>query len=91
MVRKYRRKLGYNWRRLRKAPFLSEVHKMNRLLWCLNYRECDFEKYIFVETKVIVNDAPHYHTRLPSSQPKALKITNKYRQKVNVYLFFIIK
>ena len=87
LIRRYRRIMGFRWRRLRKAPYLTEAHKISRLIWCRQYKNADFSKYIFVdETMVRLNDKQLYHSRYPCSRPKAICITDKYdRKKVNVW------
>ncbi len=77
--------LGYVYRRVRKAPFLTDYNKLLRLLWCLKYRNADFSKYIFTdETMIRLWDLPLYHCRLRNSRPEAIPCTTKYRKKVNV-------
>ena len=38
---------GYKYRRLRKAPYLSDYHKLLRLNWCLLHKNANFEEYVF--------------------------------------------
>ena len=71
-----------------KAPFLTEAHKLCRLIWC---RQSDFSNYIFVdETMVRLNDQQNYHLRFPSSVPRAHCCTDKNgRKKVNIWRDFL--
>jgi transposase len=86
IIRKYRRNLGYVYRRLRKSPFLSDYHKADRLIWCLKYQNCNFENYVFVdETTCRLWDMPIYHWRKPASYPDTIPCTEKDRKKVNVF------
>lgn len=52
----------------------------------MNNKNTDFSRYVFTdETTFKFNDIPKYHSRLPSSRPKALKHSCKYPLKVNVW------
>ncbi len=85
-IRRIRRFYGYRYRRLRKAPYLTELHKLNRLKWCLTHQYTDFSNWVFVdETTVRLWDLPLYHWRLRSSRPEAIPMTEKYRNKLNVW------
>ena len=85
-IRRYQRLLGYRYRRLRKAPYLTDLHKLNRLNWCLTYQDTDFKNYVFVdETSVRLWDLPLYHWRLRGSYPQAVPMTEKYRKKLHVW------
>jgi hypothetical protein len=65
---------------------LTDSHKLYRLVWCLNHKNCEFKNHIFVdETKVVVSDVPIYHSRLPSSIPEGVNVTDKIRKKVNIW------
>lgn len=76
---------GYRYLRLRKAPYLTAYDKIQRLVWCLNNRETDFSRYIFIdETMIKINEVPPYHIRLRSSRPQAIPCTTKYSIKLNV-------
>jgi hypothetical protein len=91
-IRRYRRLFGYRYRRLRKAPYLTDLHKLNRLNWCLTHENTDFSNYVFVdETSVRLWDLPLYHWRLKSSYPNAIPMTEKYRRKLNVWGGFSYK
>ncbi len=91
-IRRYWRLFGYRYRRLRKAPYLTDLHKLNRFNWCLTYENADFSKYVFVdETSVRLWDLPLYHWRLQSSYPEAIPMTEKYRNKLNVWGGFSYK
>ena len=91
-IRRYRRIFGYRYRRLRKAPYLTDLHKLNRLNWCLTYENADFSNYVFVdETSVRLWDLPLYHWRLKNSYPNAIPMTEKYRNKLNVWGGFSYK
>ena len=85
-IRRYRRFFGYRYRKLRKAPYVSELHKLNRLNWCLTHQDTDFSNYVFVdETSVRLWDLPLYHWRLRSTYPNAIPVTEKFRNKLNVW------
>lgn len=91
-IRRYRRIFGYRYRRLRKAPYLIDLHKLNRLNWCLFYENADFSNNVFVdETSVRLWDLPLYHWRLKNSYPDAIPMTEKYRNKLNVWGGFSYK
>lgn len=85
-IRRIRRIYGYRYRRLRKGPHLTELHKLNRLNWCLTHQHTDFSNYVFVdETSVRLWDLPLYHWRLRSCRPEVVPMTEKYRNKLNVW------
>ena len=85
-IRRYRNSFGYRFRRLRKAPYLTDLHKLNRLNWCLNNENTDFSNYVFVdETSVRLWDLPLYHWRLRNKYPRAIPMTEKYRGKLHVW------
>lgn len=45
-----------------------------------------FENYIFVdEVTIIVYDKPKYHLRLPSSYPKTIPSTSKFKSKLHIW------
>lgn len=69
-----------------KAPNLTELHKLARLIWCLRHKNCDFDDYVFVdETSIIVYDKPTCHLRLFSSQPEAIPCTSKFKSKIHIW------
>lgn len=71
---------------MRKGPYLTEEHKMERLNWCLQHQNVDFSRHIFVdETMVRVFQVPTHHSRRPCSRPVAFSETDKFRAKVNVW------
>ena len=85
-IRRYRISFGYRYRRLRKAPYLSDLHRLNRFNWCLTYENADFSKYTFVdETSVRLWDLPLYHWRLRKTYPDAIPMTEKYHRVLNVW------
>ena len=91
-IRRYRRKFGYRYRRLRKTPYLTELQKLNRLLWCMKYRNCDFANYIFVdETTIRLGDLPLYHWRLPSTNPIGIPSTQKLDEKSTYLVVYHLK
>ncbi len=74
------------YRRLKKSPLLTDWDKIRRLVWCLNNKDTDFSKFIFVdETTSKLLDTPHYHHRLKSSRPESVECTSKIRKKINVW------
>jgi hypothetical protein len=85
-IRIIRRAEGLVYRRLRKAPNLTEAHRLMRYLWCLRNYNTDFSKYLFVdETTVKVMELPYYHVRPIGSRPHSIACTSKYRLKLNVF------
>ncbi|CAF0953586.1 unnamed protein product [Brachionus calyciflorus] len=65
---------------------LTEIQKLERLIWCQRYLKCDFEDYIFVdETTAVVYEKPLYHLRYPSSRPEAFPCTSKFECKIHVW------
>lgn len=65
---------------------MTEAQKLERFLWCLKHRGCDFNEYIFVdETMVRMSEKPIYHLRLPSQYPKAIPCTSKFASKLNIW------
>ncbi|RNA42071.1 hypothetical protein BpHYR1_016415 [Brachionus plicatilis] len=86
VIRKYRFKLGFRLRRIRKCPKQNDLQKLQRLIWCQRNRDCDFKDYIFVdETTIVVYDQPIYHLRLPSSRPEAIPSSYKFECKIHVW------
>ncbi|RNA15871.1 Transposable element Tcb2 transposase [Brachionus plicatilis] len=76
----------FRYRRLRQSPYLSESHKLQRLIWCLKHYNCDFKEYIFVdETTIRLFEPPMYHLRYPSAYPNAFPCTSKTKSKLNVW------
>jgi hypothetical protein len=85
-IRRLRRKFGYRYRKLRKAPYLTNLHMLNRFNWCMTHKDTDFSNYVFLdETSVRLWDLPLYHWRLRSSRPEAIPMTEKYRNKLHVW------
>ena len=85
-IQYYRHKMGYNMRRLRRAPLLSDRHKFERLKWCLENRDNDFENYVFVdETKIEINQTPIAHLRKKTSNPICMIENNFQRLTVNIW------
>ena len=77
---------GYRYRRLRKAPRLTPEQIVERYNWCLRNRNNDFFNYIFVdETKIMINEAQLYHSRLKTSLPNAICITSNFHANVNLW------
>lgn len=65
---------------------MKNIHKLNRLNWCLTHENTDFSNYVFVdETSVRLWDLPKYHWRLKSTYPEAIPSTEKHRYKLNVW------
>ena len=86
MINKYRRILGFRWRRLKHAPYLSQKNKNARFLWCQIHKNVDFSHHVFLdETTVRVFEVPLYHWRLRTTYPKAYNGTKKFRQKLNIW------
>ena len=74
------------FRRTRRAPKLSDYHKLQRFIWCTKNKSINFEKYLFVdETTVRSLEVPLYHVRQPGERPEAICSTTKIRFKVNVW------
>lgn len=85
MIVRHIKYLGFKWRRKRNAPYLNDWHKLNRLIWCQNYRNNSFENHIFVdETTIRLFETPLYNWRYPSTYPHAFNNTSKFRQKLNI-------
>ena len=85
-IRNYQRQFGFRWRRLRRAPYLTENHKLERYLWCLNNQHDDFSNHVFVdETKLELYDTFLYHWRYPTNRPRASPQTSKDRNKINIF------
>lgn len=71
--------------RLRKAPYLTDENKLERLVWCLNNQDTDFSRYLFIdESKINIFDVPPYHIRKKCTRPPAIPCTTKYKLKLNV-------
>ena len=86
MIVRHIKYLGFKWRRKRNAPYLNDWHKLNRLIWCQNYRNNSFENHIFVdETTIRLFETPLYNWRYPSTYPHAFNNTSKFRQKLNIW------
>jgi hypothetical protein len=64
---------------------LTEIQKLERLVWCLNNKKKNFLDYLFVdETTVRFLEIPLYQVRRQASYPTAIKSSGKYRLKMNV-------
>ena len=68
------------------APKLTEHHRMQRLVWCLNNQKTDFSNYIFIdEAKIRLLEVPLYHWRKKSSNPVLIHADNRYKAKINIW------
>lgn len=86
MINLYRQILGFRWRRLRHAPFLSLKNKYDRFMWCQIHKDVDFSNHIFLdETMIRVFGVPFYHWRLKSSRPQPYSGLKKFRDKLNIW------
>ncbi|RMZ99546.1 hypothetical protein BpHYR1_048992 [Brachionus plicatilis] len=86
VVRKYRFKAGFRYRRLRKSPILTDDQKLRRLLWCLKFKDTKFENFVFVdETTIRLSERPIYHLRYPCTYPKTMPCTSKHEGKINIW------
>ncbi|RNA11758.1 hypothetical protein BpHYR1_040045 [Brachionus plicatilis] len=62
------------------------LHKIERLIWSLRHKECNFEEFIFVdETMIRIFEKPRQHLRIPTSFPKSLPSTSKFDCKLNIW------
>lgn len=65
---------------------MKPVHKLERFNWCIDHQHIDFSNHVFVdETSVRLWDLPLYHWRLKTKYPKAIPVTEKNRNKLNVW------
>lgn len=65
---------------------MTDLHKIQRLIWSLIYKDADFENYNFVdETTVRVFEKPFYHIRFPTSYPTAIPCSSKFESKLNIW------
>lgn len=82
----YRKLFGYNWRKTKKRPYLTEKQKQERLQFALKYRNSSLINWLFMdETTCMTYIYRRYHMRKRSSRPPAIAITRRNCQKINVW------
>lgn len=73
------------YRRLKKAPFLTDANKLERYLWCLRNKNNKFKRCLFAdETSIWQRELPFYHVRPIGSIPEGIPFSSKSVAKFNI-------
>ena len=87
-IRKYRYKMGYRFRTLRKAPILTPAIILERYIWCLKNLNNKFLFINFVyadECKIEINNWRTKHLRKKTKTPCCAIQNHQQRLHVNVW------
>lgn len=77
---------GFNWRKTKKRPYLTQEQKMQRLNFSIRFLNTSFMSWLFMdETTCTTYMNRRYHMRKRSSRPRAIAITRRNCQKINIW------
>jgi hypothetical protein len=70
---------------VRRCPQLTPQQINDRLNWCLEHIDCNFDYHIFVdESKIMINHCKLYHMGQKATYPECI-ILNNFHAKLNIW------